>query len=172
MNVTVIWALRWELNLVILAQDFAGVMPFWFSWDRNLIKLYEIIRKPLKAILLFLLMLPISKHRHLFCLFSSLVYLLSFPQPLTGISSFSSEDSFRASVNLDLQSFSLNLHLWHSNIKYLYWFTLEEKKHVHPLSSFLPHIPVFQVLFYELTNCPMSDTHLLLYHNDILLTKS
>lgn len=48
----------------------------------------------------------IPKHKHFFSLFSSLFSVLSLPQSLTDVSPFSYEASFRAYVNLDLQSLS------------------------------------------------------------------
>lgn len=165
--------LGFEMRTELGHACIAVVMSFWFSQGRNLYELYEIIRNSFKAVLCSSCHPPISTNISSPLLPPSLVSLLSLPQSLTEITSFSSEDSFRACVNLDLQSLSLKLHLWHNNIKYLYWFT---QRHVHPLSCFLAHSDfahVFQVLLSnELMSCPTSDIHLLLYHKDILLTKS
>lgn len=67
----------------------------------------------------------------------------------------------------------LKLHFWHSNIKYQHRFAAE-KRHIHPVPCFLPRSLILLMFKCFLTinlPCPMSDIHLLPYHND-LLTKS
>lgn len=73
---------------------------------------------------------PISEHKHFFSLFSSLFSLFSLLQSLSDVSPFSFEDSFRAYVNLDLQSLSLKLHFWHSKIKQWHQFTIKKSTYI------------------------------------------
>lgn len=149
-------------------------MSFWCSWKKNLFKLWNNKKNLSKQ--------SCSSSCHPYqstnisspLFFPFLFSLLSLPQSLTDVSPSPFEDSFRASVNLDLQSLSLKLHFWHSNIKYLSCFAVE-KKLIHPLSCLLPHTDfahVFKCFFTINLPCPMPDPHLLPYHNDILLTKS